>query len=183
MWYKFWTQLGDAGMRSEPEVRYEWYDEAPSEASLEDQDKETADDLAMRMGCRAWAGHEGPFDAVPPEVAQVMLMEAEEACGKPERYLAILKWRLGVGEAMKQAPPSVFDEIKAEQDRQQIEFGGPTVDDQRPLGDWKLILDVQMGKLAGTLMGGRQSPRRRLIQVAAVCVSIIESMDRRRARE
>ena len=165
------------------EERYEWYDKVASETSLVDIDEEWISHTLNcgPQGLRAWAGHEGPFDTVPPQVAAELLREAESHLGQPEAYLAQLRARLGVPAAMSEMP-TVFDEIKAEMDRQTVEWGGPTHDDIHDPKDWHFILSVQMGKLAESLLEGRQSPRRRIIQIAAVCVAAVESMDRRRSR-
>lgn len=182
MWYKFWTRTGDAAGTSDPEVRWEWSNNVRDEKVLKEDDEEAAREIAYKWDCRGYAGHEGPFDTLPEDVAAAMLKEAEGAIGGPERYLAVLRRRLGVPVPMSNQTPSVFDEIKAELDRQQSEWGGPSHDDTHDARDWHILLNIQMGKLADALLEGRQSPRRRMIQIAAVCVSAVESMDRRRAK-
>lgn len=69
---------------------------------------------------------------------------------------------------------SILQEILNERGRQDDKWGGPEHDDQHPLADF---VDFIEGYAAKARDG--DEPRRRLIQVAALAVAAVESMDRK----
>ena len=89
---------------------------------------------------------------------------------------------------------SVYEEIQAERREQDKQWGGPNHDDGHILYDWNFVVRKFLDKAAvegeqewkGDLGGWKPSSfsarRRRLVQVAAVVVAEIESIDRNRRR-
>lgn len=182
-----WAVTSDGSGPGTPEVRWRWYKSYPGEKALSAEVEELAHEVANSFpdaGLRLKSGHEGPFEVLPSEVWEGLLREAEKNAKNAVEALEFYRNQPGSGVqgGMTQTADSVFAEIQAELDRQRVEWGGPEHDDVHDARDWVQILMVQVGKMAGSLLEGRQSPRRRLIQIAAVCVSAVESFDRRRAK-
>ncbi len=74
----------------------------------------------------------------------------------------------------------VLAEIQAERDRQDSKWGGETHDDAHSFDFWVELLRDYAGwarVMAG--MGSVAKARRRLIQVAAIAVAAVESIDRK----
>jgi hypothetical protein len=67
----------------------------------------------------------------------------------------------------------VLGEVAAERAAQDAQWGGPEHDDEHGAGDWLHFISVKTRKAAG-----EDSPRRRFIQIAALAVAAVESMDR-----
>jgi len=77
---------------------------------------------------------------------------------------------------------SVLDEIAAERRRQDGKWGGPAHDDEHSTAEFVQFIEDYAGW--ARQMASMNSPdkaRRRLIQVAALAVAAVESMDRRAA--
>ena len=77
---------------------------------------------------------------------------------------------------------SVLDEIAAERRRQDGKWGGPAHDDAHSTAEFVQFIEDYAGW--ARQMASMNSPdkaRRRLIQVAALAVAAVESMDRRSA--
>ena len=75
---------------------------------------------------------------------------------------------------------AIFHEIVAERGRQNEKHGGPQHDDTHSIYDWVLFMRGRLCDAAearGAAAAGIR--RRKLIQVAALAVAAIESMDRR----
>lgn len=76
---------------------------------------------------------------------------------------------------------SVYDDIKAERQRQDEKWGGPEHDDLHHEGDWvEFILEHANKALVGpgVHLASLAGYRRRLVEVAALAVAAIESLDR-----
>lgn len=68
----------------------------------------------------------------------------------------------------------VLGEVKEERERQDTKWGGPEHDDRHPLSDFA---DYIAGRVHG-IRGGRNE-RANLVEIAALAVAAIESMDRK----
>jgi hypothetical protein len=82
---------------------------------------------------------------------------------------------------------NVYDEIKAERERQDAKWGGPGHDDAEPPMAWVDYI-TRYASWAGmmALMGGaegRAKYRRRMMQVAALAVAACEAFDRKGASD
>lgn len=78
----------------------------------------------------------------------------------------------------------VYVDIRAERERQDMQWGGPEHDDEHAPADWLHFIDKQSteGFLDDEL--GEQEPgsyRMRLVKIAALAVAAIESHDRKSA--
>ncbi len=83
----------------------------------------------------------------------------------------------GTPPAPAPAPPvlgGVLGEIMAERARQDAKWGGPSHDDEHPLGDWMDFIQIQVSNI----FGGVGSKRVRLIRIAALALAAVESLDR-----
>lgn len=76
---------------------------------------------------------------------------------------------------------SVYDEIREERARQDEKWGGPEHDDEHSRDDWTCFIDDKTTDAENT--ENDADYRRRLIQIAALAVAAIESLDRHTARE
>jgi hypothetical protein len=76
---------------------------------------------------------------------------------------------------------SVYDEIRAERDRQDAKWGGPEADDRNRPNDWVAYLAGHIGRAWAWPMD-LAVYRRQLIRVAALAVAAVESLDRHTAR-
>ena len=72
---------------------------------------------------------------------------------------------------------SVYDEIKAERDRQDKQWGGSDHDDHHSRQDWRNYI-VEFAKD----LRGRGNFRHQMVCIAALAVAAIESYDRQRKR-
>ncbi len=74
-------------------------------------------------------------------------------------------------------------EVAAERDRQDAKWGGPEHDDGHTNGNWTIWIDL-IDEHAGKAYSPDNSPeayrnaRRRFIEVAALAVAAVESLDR-----
>ena len=77
-------------------------------------------------------------------------------------------------------PVNVLDEIAIERKRQDAKWGGPRHDDEKPLPFFiQHIQDYAGWARVMWNMDSYDKARRRLLQVAALAVAAVESMDRR----
>ncbi|MBW8267936.1 hypothetical protein [Caldovatus aquaticus] len=75
---------------------------------------------------------------------------------------------------------TVLSEIAAERTRQDAQWGGPAHDDTMPLDEFvALIRDYAGWARVKAREGSMVEARQRLIQVAALAVAAVESLDRR----
>jgi hypothetical protein len=72
---------------------------------------------------------------------------------------------------------TVYDDIRAERQRQDVKWGGPEHDDRHLVGDWVGLLDDRVHLLYSDNEAG-PGYRRRLVQVAALAVAAVEAFDR-----
>ena len=70
---------------------------------------------------------------------------------------------------------SVLDEIKAEREHQDEVWGGPEHDDQHPLYKWFKFIGERLQQLG---KGSLPQTRRLFIEIAALAVAAVESLDR-----
>lgn len=75
---------------------------------------------------------------------------------------------------------SIYDEIKTERTKQDIEWGGPDHDDTHPIADWVRFIQHHARKSLRTT--DVHVRRYALVRVAALAVAAIESLDRASAR-
>lgn len=78
----------------------------------------------------------------------------------------------------------LFSEIQAERARQDDKWGGPDHDDQHTTAEFVQLIEDYAGwarTMAG--MNSHDKARKRLIQVAALAVAAVESIDRNHRRE
>jgi len=76
---------------------------------------------------------------------------------------------------------SIYNQIDVERDYQDREWGGPEHDDTKSPRDWVSYIVAYLGKAMGrgtSWATNLTAVRHRFIQVAALCVAAIESMDR-----
>lgn len=79
---------------------------------------------------------------------------------------------------------TVYDEIKAERERQDQRWGGPEHDDEHSASDWANLVYQYLYSAFGEAEGKRHDAegyRGRMLQVAALAVAAIESHDRKAA--
>lgn len=74
---------------------------------------------------------------------------------------------------------TVVDEVLAERVRQDAKWGGPAHDDTHVLSDWWGFIRERLDTLQYPL--GPADERRDLIEVAALAIAAVESMDRKAA--
>lgn len=84
-------------------------------------------------------------------------------------------WR--VARAEPETPPTVLDEVAAERVRQDAKWGGPAHDDTHTLFEWWGFIRRRM--VGRAVPDGKALERRDMIQVAALAVACVESMDRK----
>ena len=72
---------------------------------------------------------------------------------------------------------AIVAEIHAERDRQDAKWGGPEHDDSHSLFEWWGFMRERM--VGRAYSGGRAAERRDLIQIAALALAAIESIDRK----
>lgn len=92
---------------------------------------------------------------------------------------------------------NVYDEIKAERDRQDAQWGGPDHDDRHTMLDWPAYITKQLGRYVDaadrplnvihdpdsrvpprTAQGRAQELRKRMLRIAALAVACIDTIDR-----
>ena len=66
---------------------------------------------------------------------------------------------------------SIYDEIKAERERQDAKWGGPAHDDLHSMSEFAQFISQRLW--------GHETTRKEFVQVAALAVAAIESLDRR----
>ena len=71
---------------------------------------------------------------------------------------------------------SVLDEIKSEREHQDEIWGGPEHDDRHPLYKWFSFIGKRFWQLG---KGSLPQTRRLFIEIAALAVAAIESLDRK----
>lgn len=76
---------------------------------------------------------------------------------------------------------SVYDEIREERARQDEKWGGPEHDDVHCQDDWIRYIDYKITSILENT--GADNFRRCMIQIGALAVAAVESLDRRTARE
>lgn len=84
--------------------------------------------------------------------------------------------------------PDIYDEIKAERVRQDEKWGGPGHDDQHVVAQWVdyITLRARRASLADGWLTNHphtdpQEVRRCFIEVAALAIAAVESLDRQEA--
>lgn len=78
----------------------------------------------------------------------------------------------------------VLEQIRQERDRQDQKWGGPIHDDEHVTADFVQLIEDYAGW--ARVMAGMNSPdkaRKRLVQVAALAVAAVESIDRKLERD
>ena len=80
---------------------------------------------------------------------------------------------------MPETRAKALADVETERARQDAYWGGPVHDDNHSATEWCLILNARLGKASEAAID-RDFPeaRRRLIQIAAVAVAAVESLDR-----
>lgn len=73
----------------------------------------------------------------------------------------------------------VWDEVVAERERQDVKWGGPRHDDGHAVIDWADFISQRTADIALC----RTNERRAFVEIAALAVAAIESMDRTHARK
>lgn len=73
----------------------------------------------------------------------------------------------------------IYDEIKAEREKQDAEWGGPDHDDTHGIVDWGQFIRGHL--LRATRETSRRKMRYQLVRVAALAVAAVESLDRTRS--
>lgn len=68
----------------------------------------------------------------------------------------------------------VFDEVRAEREAQDAQWGGPEHDDEHSPEDWMDFIELQIAKFRAT----DEDVRERLIKIAALAVAGVEALDR-----
>jgi len=87
--------------------------------------------------------------------------------------------------------PTVYDDVRAERERQNAKWGGPRHDDRHGAGDWFSYLHGHLEKAeaacaedegynGGLRIEDGAEYRRRIIEVAALAVAAVETFDRQR---
>lgn len=79
-------------------------------------------------------------------------------------------------------PSLVFNEVLAERNRQDAKWGGPEHDDQHGAEDWNRFI-TRYSQWAAQMadMNSPDKYRRRMVQVAAIAIAAVESLDRQRS--
>lgn len=78
---------------------------------------------------------------------------------------------------------AMFDVVN-ERAKQDAKFGGPDHDDKRPTYEFvELIHDYSSCARINAGMGNNDKARRLLVQVAALAVAAVESIDRKKSRK
>jgi hypothetical protein len=78
---------------------------------------------------------------------------------------------------------SIYDEIQAERQQQDEQWGGPDHDDNHMMWDWYGLIVARADRAAQADQDGEYAAyRRRLIQTAALAVAAVESFDRQGPR-
>jgi hypothetical protein len=79
----------------------------------------------------------------------------------------------------------VYEEIKTERLAQDAKWGGPPHDDAKEAGEWIYYIETKTERAAGMIgersAGNDTKFRQRVIQIAALAVACVESMDRQMA--
>lgn len=70
---------------------------------------------------------------------------------------------------------TVYDEIKAERERQDAKWGGPAHDDENSMHDWARFITVRVNRLRTSKWAVR---RQALLEIASLAVAALESLDR-----
>lgn len=76
---------------------------------------------------------------------------------------------------------SAYDDIREERSRQDEKWGGPDHDDEHERDDWTYFIDDKM--VYAEQAESDAEYRRRMIQIAALAVAAVESLDRHVARK
>jgi len=85
---------------------------------------------------------------------------------------------------MSKKTQDILKEIAEERARQDQIWGGPEHDDEHNVPGWISLIRIYMDKAHSALYGaGNKTYRRRMIQVAALVVAAIESLDRKTKAE
>ena len=81
---------------------------------------------------------------------------------------------------MNMAIDQVFQEVRNERLHQDLEWGGPGHDDAQPMGQFLEYIERKLCRQAEQDLVEENYPevRRRLIQIAALAVAAVESLDR-----
>lgn len=83
------------------------------------------------------------------------------------------------GEVMEETRMVIVDEIDAERDRQDAQWGGPEHDDEHTVGHWFNFIDYQSDRWEESTSIAES--RERLVKIAALAIAGIESIDRNRS--
>ncbi len=88
------------------------------------------------------------------------------------------------GVARKPRRKTVLQEIRIERNRQDHQWGGPVNDDGHRAGDWLGFIDDHLGRAKQSIVNRvlitEDDYRQNLIEVAALAVAAVESLDRKR---
>lgn len=109
-----------------------------------------------------------------------------EFCENAEQFDALMSKTLAYMEKLESGVFSTkaINNVIEERQRQDNKWGGAGHDDQHSVSDFVLLIEDYAG-WARTMAGMRnlQKARNRLIQVAALAVAAVESIDRKSQRE
>jgi Lar family restriction alleviation protein len=89
---------------------------------------------------------------------------------------AVDKWN----DRQKPIEAGVLSEVKAERKYQYAKWGGPEHDDKHCLWDWARFIVLRVPTFDALLQS--DDPRKDLIEIAALAVAAIESLDRKAAK-
>lgn len=120
----------------------------------------------MRLTCRCGASH--VTNEITEAYTRDRLIVLARGLGEP--------WGDAIAATLEAQSP-VMAEIAEERRRQDSKWGGPAHDDTHTLLDWWSFMQMRMVGLA--YPGGKADERRDLIQIAALAVAAVESLDRK----
>lgn len=72
--------------------------------------------------------------------------------------------------------PDIMQEVLQERASQDAKWGGSSHDDEHTPEDWADFIDERLYRL---VTGSKEDARKALVQIAALAVAAIESMDRK----
>lgn len=83
---------------------------------------------------------------------------------------------------MSKKNSGVLAEVAKERERQDAKWGGPKHDDTHTLCDWAVFIFERMKRMMNYHGAADPMDRKNLIQIAAIAVAAVESIDRTQPR-